>query len=502
MVRLVRGVGLFLNFNLLYEVQHFRTLRNTFDGSQISPCLTCLSAMNTFIFELPRDISADLLNCWVDIKTLAKLDTALCSFGARPQLLSHIENHPSISDTTYLCKSPPREKVVRYCEWLAKRQIRLKSWTVQIWSVAMFCSPLFGKCIAGVHTLHVYSLTAEEVVKVYCAIAVACSALQTLRVENCQDWEPLRFLGEAALTLRELFVMFSESRQCAPFPQFPSLRKLQVGYLEGSHAWRSTAGLLKVAPNLTDFRLNGSGSCHVNRCLKVLSKFAAGLEILVLNILFGKFSISTATSLAEHCTNLRTLSFTCREETYSTVVEAFALHCPRLEGLLLGSKVTAASWPTVAMRCGSKLRFLMACCGALGMKSLAEHCPLLEELQLFNCSCPADDSLVRLVSSLPRLRELVFVECDGVTDEVLVAIATHLPALSILGLHGCAGDYTVAGAVALVTSLTQLQRFCVHPHDTSAFTPALRKRWQEASPGLEVVESYQVCTRYFERTRW
>jgi hypothetical protein len=136
------------------------------------------------------------------------------------------------------------------------------------------------------------------------------------------------------------------------------------------------------------------------------------------------------------------------------------------------------------------------------LKSLAKHSRHLEELQLRNCLFYADESLVRLVSSLPRLRELLFVDSTVVTDAVLIAIATHLPNLATLGLSGSYRTYTEAGAQALVNSLTQLRRFCIRTCDLCVFTPALRNRWQEVSPGLEISDDYSLSTRHFEHMRW
>jgi hypothetical protein len=106
------------------------------------------------------------------------------------------------------------------------------------------------------------------------------------------------------------------------------------------------------------------------------------------------------------------------------------------------------------------------------------------------------------VSSLSHLRELLLLDSSGITDEALIAIATHLPKLHQLCLFNCGRGYTKAGALALITSLTQLQRFCTETRETSVFTPALLKRWQEASPGLQLNDNYYVSTRYLARMRW
>jgi hypothetical protein len=141
-------------------------------------------------------------------------------------------------------------------------------------------------------------------------------------------------------------------------------------------------------------------------------------------------------------------------------------------------------------------------CDTTGLESIAENCGLLEELQLRSCRFLTSDPLLRLVSSLSHLRELLLLDSSGITDEALIAIATHLPKLHQLCLFNCGRGYTKAGALALITSLTQLQRFCTETRETSVFTPALLKRWQEASPGLQLNDNYYVSTRYLARMRW
>jgi hypothetical protein len=159
------------------------------------------------------------------------------------------------------------------------------------------------------------------------------------------------------------------------------------------------------------------------------------------------------------------------------------------------------------MRCSSQLRFLalhIAERELTYLYILIEYCRLLEELQLRYFQVLDDGLLVRLVSSLPHLRELMLMNCC-VRDKVLIAIAMYLPNLTTLGLiRSCETYCTKVGAQALVTSLTQLQRFCIGADETYLFTPALRQHWQEALPGLKINGNLHAVTRYFQRLhmRW
>jgi hypothetical protein len=160
----------------------------------------------------------------------------------------------------------------------------------------------------------------------------------------------------------------------------------------------------------------------------------------------------------------------------------------------------------MAAQCSSRLRYLaldMTDCLPTGLLAIAKHCRFLEELHLCNCGGRVAYALVALISSLPLLRELILYDYVKITDEMLIAIATHLPNLTTLGLSCYKAGYTEVGAQALVASLTQLKRFSMRPCDNSVLTPALRRRWQEVSPGLKIFgDDCLASTRYFGDMCW
>jgi hypothetical protein len=452
-----------------------------------------LLAKEMIVFELPGEIITAVLSSWIEIEALSKLDSSLCASKLRTQFLGLIRHESFIADT--MCTSSLSEdEYVQHFEWLVKRQVKVRNWMVNA-EVAKL-SPANVRHVAGPHvrSLVLRDLNAEETMQVFSILGVVCSGIQTLRMERCEHWETLNMLGSAAQqSLQELVVVHCESRGCESFPQFPNLRKLRASYLGGANvAVQSMTRLLGAAPGLTDLRLNSLLWCPINdESLEVLSNHASGLEILELDIQPQRFPPAAVVSLTERCSNLKTLVVRCGNEIEDAAVEAFAVHCPRLEGLQMWGRFSDVSLSAVATHCGPRLRYLsldMMYCDPDGLTAVAEHCRHLEELQLSNCRFTADGLLVQLVSSLPHLRELLLVDSIVASDTALVAIATHLPKLQHLGLLGCGGRYTEAGVVALVTSLTQLQRLCINTG----------MRWPKVPTGLEIYED-AVATRYFER---
>jgi hypothetical protein len=450
-----------------------------------------MSAQRNFIVELPDDVRITILSAWIGIQALAKLDSAVCATKARPQFLA------SIGSQSFVVNEMPSGIYAQHFGWLIKRRIRARHWILD-GEQAKSCSPLLVEHMGGpdVCSLHFRFLHEKETFQAFSALAVACSGLQKLKIYSCWHWEKLSMLGAV-----ELIITDCESDGYATYPPFINLQKLQLRNLYGITAMQGIASLLRAAPHITDLRLSTLSTCPVtDECLQVLTRRAAGLKILELDIQRQGFTPATAISLAEQCSNLETLALKCGNYSLDDeTVEAFAVNCFKMEGLQLWGTLSAGLLSAVAIHCGSRLRYLMLNMerGATdGLIALAEHCQLLEELDLCNCECPTDDPLVRLVSSLPHLRELVLEDCN-VTDKVLTAIATHLPSLATLSLTGRENTFTIAGALALVISLTQLQTFCIGPSGTALFTPALCNRWQETSPGLDVCYGYLGSTQYF-----
>jgi hypothetical protein len=370
------------------------------------------------LFGLPDEVIVVILSSWVNVKTLTRLESALCATKSRAQFLSLVGDESFVAETVFMGVWVPSEGYSQQLKWLMKRHVRVRNWIIDE-HVAMLCAQLTVSGIVGQHvrSLQLCSLTAPDIPEVYPALSVACSSLRKLVIEKCNEWETFCTLGaEAQLALQELVVEDSQSIGWKAYPRFPNLRKLHLRHLYGAEVLQSVKSLLRASPNVTDLRLSSFVQCLVNDEILqiILPNHAAGLEIFELSIQLDDrsyaFTSTAVVALAERCSYLKTLDLTCGEAVDATAVEAFALHCGQLEGLQLWNEFTAASLAVVAAQCGSRLRYLaldMTDCQPTGLLAIAKHCRLLEELHLCNCGGPVAYALVALISSLPLLRELI-----------------------------------------------------------------------------------------------
>jgi hypothetical protein len=283
-------------------------------------------------------------------------------FPIETAILRNYANGWFVADTMCACSTISGENYIRHFGWLIKRQVKVRNWIVD-GDVAKLCSPPIIERLAGPHvrSLPLRFLSAEGTVTVSSTLAMTCSGTQALRIENCEYWETLSVLGEAALqTLQELAVESCETHDCESYPQFTNLQKLHVRYLGGAGAKQSVTSLLKAAPNLTDLRLCSRVCCPISdESLHMLSNHAAGLEVVELTMEHQEFTPAAVVSLAKRCRKLKTLVLLYGDGISDVAVEAFALHCRQLEGLQLWGAFTAALLSAVAVHCGPRLRFLM-----------------------------------------------------------------------------------------------------------------------------------------------
>jgi hypothetical protein len=311
--------------------------------------------------DLPGDVLAAILCRWIGIQALATLDTAMCASKARTTFLELMEAESFVVDTTCIL---PREKYTQELLWLTNRRIKVRNWTVHrdLAESHQLQELLFT---AGPHllSLQLYNLTPFSVARVLSMLALTCSGLQALKIEDCPGWKMVGPLSASVQqSLQDLIVVNSDGgHSWQPCALFSNLRKVYLSDLEGADVAQSVTSLLNAAPGLTDLRLSSYNQfCPISdESLQVLSNHAAGLDVLELDIQHQEFSPSALASLAERCTNLKTLSLFCGGEVNDTVVTAFARHCLRLEGLQLWGNFSAALLSAVAVHCRLRLQYLM-----------------------------------------------------------------------------------------------------------------------------------------------
>jgi hypothetical protein len=461
--------------------------------------------------RLPQGILSVVLRCWIGSRDLAKLDSALCVRTERQQFLDIITSGSFVLQTTSLATAR-MEKVNQFLEWMTRREIKTKEWTL-----AVHLEPhLFFEFAQRTGGQHVRSLTLsnmkEETAGIFISVFSVCKNISKVYIKGSEHWTGLSVLrGAAEQALEELSVINCGTGSIQQFKhnEFPHLRKL---CLAGGYPAATVKGLLRAAPNLTDLRIQGT--LVDDEGFQVLSAHARSLTSLVLNECSCISSASMA-ALAPACAALKVLgvggsssqhgnvthSFgsygtTAPRRLTATAVEAFAAHCKLLECLQLRD-MTADGLAVVLGRCGARLQFLslinVQFSKPAELFSVAAHCSHLQQLCLDNCVGITADSLIRLMGSLPSVTLLVVQSCTAVTDAVLRAISKNMPKLKGLNLLHSSG-YTEDGALTIIRSLRALEWFVVETKH-AIFTRLAVGVWKELLPSLRVTGSGWTTTK-------
>jgi hypothetical protein len=302
------------------------------------------------VFELPGDVTTVILSSWVDLQTLAKFDSALCAAEPRTRFLGLIADESFVADK--MCRFPHNHQL----EWLTQRSMKVRNWVLNT-DAAKPCFPDSLKSTAGQHVRSILLRNQSPLglAKVFSTFAVACSGLQRLKMENCLCGETVNTLSASAQqSLQQLILLECHDGCWTSYTQLPNLLKLHIKELCGANVIQSVTSLLTASPNLIDLRLSSFSKAPINAMsLLVLSNHAAKLEVLELDMVHQLFTAADVVSLAERCGNLRTLSLVCGRGVTEVAVEAFALHCSRLEALHLLGPLDSTALSAVAMHSGS-----------------------------------------------------------------------------------------------------------------------------------------------------
>jgi hypothetical protein len=201
------------------------------------------------VFELPGDVIMVILSSWIDMKTLAKSDSALCTSELRTRFLELIGNESFVADT--MCTDP----CVQQLQWLTQRRIKVRNWIVNR-DAADPCFPDSLKFTAGPHvcSLQLRNQSPPGLAKVFLTLAAACSSLQMLKMENCRCGEATMLGSSAQQSLQQLIILNCEGCCWASYAPLPCLEKLHVKLLCETVVIPSITSLLTAAPNLTDRR--------------------------------------------------------------------------------------------------------------------------------------------------------------------------------------------------------------------------------------------------------
>lgn len=135
--------------------------------------------------------------------------------------------------------------------------------------------------------------------------------------------------------------------------------------------------------------------------------------------------------------------------------------CINLEGLAAYGDESPADMVEVFQSC-PKLRKLdlQRFRDILTIQGVADHCPLLENLNIRNCSAVSDEIVVSLCKHCVRLKILCLDHCVRLTDQSVLAIAERLPNLVGLSITGVS-NITSSAIETLASRCRELEKLSV-----------------------------------------
>jgi hypothetical protein len=457
------------------------------------------------LFDVASEIAVAILRDWIDVYTLARLDSAVCEHGAREQFLAMTSASHFVHRYADLVTNKPCIKAI---EWLAKRQVRVTNWNIN----SDLSPSLIADLVSGTGGPHVESLSLFGLHEGTTAVVVTLTSLKCLKISRmciseCRHWMCLSAMtGAAQNSLRNFEVKTCRTPYTIDFSRnnFPNMQSLTFGGMNDEPSSDSIAGLIAVSPNLVQFCLR-FGGVH-DTVLLALSNHAKRLRVLSMRHVVG-FTDGALCSLARSCIYLQSLYLDSYDAISEDVLQTFAENCPHLRAVAVHSPCTGRAVHALVTHRGASLRYLslenVQFEDNSALLAIAQHCKNLLQLELLTCTdseLEAHD-LIQLLSSLPHLKELVIEDCDAVTDAVLSAIAKHLPKLEYLNLYDSTG-YTSVGALALARSLTDITEFSVSPSCLETiFTSEVLSVWKQTAPQLGKCgdRSSNGTTSYFLR---
>lgn len=206
---------------------------------------------------------AIILSEWIGATALVRLDTAVSSHALREHFL------PILKSESFVCNHVRVSECAKYSEnfrtmseWLARRQIKVRDWTL-----SGKISPSQGvelvRATGGPHVCSVLlqgPLDSDMQIALFSAISINCPNISKIALTECY-WAPLLVLsGPILSSVKELTILSCRERDeydIIEFDQFclPNLWKLHLFNAQGEQFMKPFAHLLQHAPHLSHLRL-------------------------------------------------------------------------------------------------------------------------------------------------------------------------------------------------------------------------------------------------------
>lgn len=361
------------------------------------------------IFNLHRDVLASIIFEWLESNDVASFDTSVCQRGRRRAILN-ILSSPHHSLRFFRNDVPSREN------------LRLR------WA--------YTRCISVSHLRISPHACDEEVIKGLCHTSgkniKRLSFLQTKISINTLDYMGLHCKGLEAIDIRPPSSHdgnFTDPLIAEVTKLWPYLKEID---LKNSDATDSS--LIALANGISSASLT---TLHLNACSSITD---AGMNALT--SAKGKLShLRTITlesccnltdaaviSLALECPLLQRIDLSLCTRLTCPAIQQLARSCPNLNDISLygcSSLRDPGVIDLVQLRGATLVKLSVGLCESLSnaaFTSIAQHCPVLQDLDVAYNSVFSSEALMVIAEKCPLLQSLSCYHCQGFTTEALTLL--------------------------------------------------------------------------------
>jgi len=209
---------------------------------------------------------------------------------------------------------------------------------------------------------------------------------------------------------------------------------------------------LQSSPQITD------------RTLHSIAEHFTNLQSLSLSCC-GEITDAGLMTIYEHCHDLQSLDVMgCRQIEDASIISISA-HCTGLQSLHLECcyKVTDASIISISTHCSGLQSLALEECHKITVASIisiSTHCTGLQSLNLQGCFQLRDDSIISISTHCTGLQSLALGSCHQITDASIISISIHCTGLQLLNLIRCS-KITDASMIPISENCTRLKRLYV-----------------------------------------
>ena len=471
-------------------------------------------------FDLPFDVAGGILGDWLELRSLVRVDSAVCNHSVRQVLLKLFASKNCTQRETVALNADSGAR------WFSKRKVPITRVSLTATSQEISrCLRLNSKTICSLHcsvddAINLAAIDCRNLTSCVCqnlsakpnlnAILTYNMNLKVLRLENVKEMHASHFDNVCLPHLKQLSLFNTPCDDALLIAvisatdvlQQVSLRKCVNITDEGLIAMAKYCPQLR-AIGLDELPITDAGLeeltrlCPLIDCLKLFNNELitdAGVDIVAKNLgglLILDLSYCNVTDLSlQHLTfhsasTLKDFYFVGIEQVRVDVLVHFLKQCQQLRYLVLDCDIEPYC------------------------TDIVPHMRHLESLLAF--SILSDDCLCLIAHHCKKLR-LLGIPCSFKVDRDLVT-AAHQSALEAgvgdVRVMYCADEkttkddltYTEKGLLALVDGLSKLESlYCpalsVHNNETTLFHSMVQHMWQKLRPGLEFEKDTGVFSIY------